>query len=217
MDAMTDPAVEPPGLRERKRLATRRAIQLAAIEIVRERGLDATTVDEIARVADISPRTFFNYFSSKEEAIIGDGPELPSEEAQQAFISDRSPLLPAMATLFSASISPALQDQEMVLLRRTLMKGHPDLAAKRWATIHRFEAEVTDLVARRLADEFPDLATDPAALTRRARLTAFMAIAGMRHAWLTWMEDNGEHGTLIDRLHESFDLLPAVITASAPA
>ncbi|MEO8263341.1 MAG: helix-turn-helix domain-containing protein, partial [Pseudolysinimonas sp.] len=71
---MTDPAVETPGLRERKRLATRRAIQVAAIEIVRERGLDATTIDEIARIADISPRTFFNYFSSKEEAIIGDGP-----------------------------------------------------------------------------------------------------------------------------------------------
>ncbi|MES1212507.1 MAG: helix-turn-helix domain-containing protein, partial [Leifsonia sp.] len=58
-----------PGLRERKRLATRRAILLAAITVVRERGLEAATVDEIARIADVSPRTFFNYFSSKEEAI----------------------------------------------------------------------------------------------------------------------------------------------------
>ncbi|MEO8262268.1 MAG: TetR family transcriptional regulator, partial [Pseudolysinimonas sp.] len=160
---------------------------------------------------------FFNYFSSKEEAIIGDGPELPPLDAQREFIADRSPLLPGMATLFAVSVLPALQDQEMVLLRRSLMKSHPDLGAKRWATIHRFESEVTDLVARRLADEFPELAADPAALTRRARLTAFIAIASMRHAWLTWMEDNGENGTVIDRLRESFDELPAVVTASVNA
>jgi len=210
---MTDPAVdEPPGLRERKRLATRRAIQLAAIEIVRDHGLDATTVDEIARVADISPRTFFNYFASKEEAIVGDGPELPDDAAQRAFIADRSPILSAMANLFSESVTSSLQDQELVLLRRSVMKSNPDLAAKRWATIHRFEADVTDLVSRRLADEFPDLA--PEQLSRRARLTAFTAIAGMRAAWLTWMEDNGEHGTLVDRLHESFDLLPELVTTS---
>ena len=212
---MTDPAVDDtPGLRERKRLATRRAIQLAAVEIVRERGLDGTTVDEIARVADISPRTFFNYFSSKEEAIVGDGPELPSEEAQLAFVADRSPLLHAMADLFSASVTATLQDQELVLLRRAVMKSDPELAGKRWATIHRFEAEVTDLVRRRLADEYPELAGDPAGLTRRARLTAFLAIAGMRHAWLTWMEDNGERGSLIDRLHQSFDEMHDLIGTS---
>jgi AcrR family transcriptional regulator len=212
---MTDPAGdEPPGLRERKRLATRRAIQLAAIEMVRERGLDGTTVDEIARVADVSPRTFFNYFASKEEAIVGDSPELPSEEAQAAFIADRSPILSALADVFSESVTASLQDTDLVLLRRTVMKSNPELAAKRWASIHRFEADVTDLVGRRLLDEHPALASDPQELTRRARLTSFAAIAGMRHAWLTWMEDNGEHGTLIDRLHEAFDQLPGLVAAS---
>ena len=58
--------IEEPGLRERKRRATRRAIQLAVIDLVAERGLDGTTVDEISRRADISPRTFFNYFTSKD-------------------------------------------------------------------------------------------------------------------------------------------------------
>jgi AcrR family transcriptional regulator len=215
---MTDPAaIEAPGLRERKRLATRRAIQLAAIEIVRERGLDGTTVDEIARVADISPRTFFNYFTSKEEAIVGDGPELPSEDAQRAFIADRSPILSAMADVFSESVTSTLQDQELVLLRRSVMKSNPDLAAKRWATIHRFEADVTELVTRRLVDEFPQQSSDPEWLGRRARLTAFTAIAGMRAAWLTWMEDNGEHATLIERLHESFALLPELVSTSVRA
>jgi AcrR family transcriptional regulator len=212
---MTDPAaIETPGLRERKRVATRRAIQLAAISVVRERGLDAATIDEIARVADVSPRTFFNYFSSKEEAIIGDSPELPPEEAQRAFLADRSPLLPAIARLFSASITPALQDQEVVLARRTLMKSNPDLAARRWASMHRFEADVVDLVTRRMAAEHAG-SIDPAALAGRSRLIALLSIAAMRHAWITWMDDNGEHGTLQDRLLESFDQMPGIVGASA--
>ncbi|MBW8873252.1 MAG: TetR family transcriptional regulator, partial [Leifsonia sp.] len=44
------------GLRERKRLATRRAIQLAALRLVKDRGLDAVTIDDISHDADVSPR-----------------------------------------------------------------------------------------------------------------------------------------------------------------
>jgi AcrR family transcriptional regulator len=214
---MTETPDETPGLRERKRLATRRAIQFAAVTVVRERGLEATTVDEIARVADISPRTFFNYFPSKEEAIVGDGVELPEGEAQDRFVADRAPIFESMAELVVASITPALADQELIMLRRSLMKTHPELGAKRWATVHRFEAQITDLVARRLVDEHPALGDDPVELQRRARLTAFVAIAGMRHAWLTWMEDNGEHGDLTGRLHESFAQLPEIVAASVRA
>jgi AcrR family transcriptional regulator len=214
---MTDPAVDPPGLRERKRLATRRAIQFAAVSVVRERGLEATTVDEIARVADVSPRTFFNYFPSKEEAIVGDGPELHDDDAQNDFIADRSPIFPGLATLISASVTPALADHELVQLRRTLMKANPELGGRRWARMHLFEAQVIDVVTRRLGTEFPELLDDPDALTRRARLTGLLAIAAMRSAWVTWMEDNGAHGDLPDRLRETFDLLPEIVTTSVRA
>jgi AcrR family transcriptional regulator len=57
------------GLRERKKRATRLALSLAAVKLTVERGWEAVTIEEIAAEADVSDRTFRNYFSSKAEAI----------------------------------------------------------------------------------------------------------------------------------------------------
>jgi AcrR family transcriptional regulator len=64
--AMTAKAV---GLRERKKLATRQALGAAAMQLAIERGLENVLVEDIAAAADVSPRTFNNYFASKYEAI----------------------------------------------------------------------------------------------------------------------------------------------------
>jgi len=59
------------GLRERKRAATRQAITAAARSLTAARGLSGFTVEEVCEQADISRRTFFNYFHTKEDAVIG--------------------------------------------------------------------------------------------------------------------------------------------------
>src|SRR5208282_6768919 len=59
----------PEGLRERKKLATRRALGIAAMRLAVERGLDNVLVEDIADAAGVSARTFNNYFGSKYEAI----------------------------------------------------------------------------------------------------------------------------------------------------
>jgi AcrR family transcriptional regulator len=66
--------VEPPklGLRERKKLKTRLAIQQQALRLFREQGYEATTVAQIAEVAEISESTFFRYFPTKEEVVMWD-------------------------------------------------------------------------------------------------------------------------------------------------
>ena len=68
------------GLRERKRAATRGSITAVARSLTAERGLNGYTVEEVCEQAGISRRTFFNYFPSKEDAILGHvDDELPEE------------------------------------------------------------------------------------------------------------------------------------------
>ena len=61
------------GLRERKRRATRDAIERAAIALVSERGYDNVTVAQICELSSVSQGTFFNYFRTKDAAIVGIG------------------------------------------------------------------------------------------------------------------------------------------------
>jgi AcrR family transcriptional regulator len=58
------------GVRERKKVATRKAISAAALRLARERGPENVRVDDIAEAANVSPRTYNNYFSSREQAIM---------------------------------------------------------------------------------------------------------------------------------------------------
>src|SRR5580698_6176379 len=62
-------AEQPAGLRERKKVATRKALGMAAMRLAVERGLEHVLVEDIAEAAGVSARTFNNYFASKYEAI----------------------------------------------------------------------------------------------------------------------------------------------------
>jgi AcrR family transcriptional regulator len=90
-----------PGLRERKKQATRQALSWAALRLAVERGLDNVLVEDIAAAADVSPRTFNNYFSSKAEAIAFR--HLDRVESLAAALREQ----PAEASLWAAIVDAA--------------------------------------------------------------------------------------------------------------
>jgi AcrR family transcriptional regulator len=212
------PMIETLGLRERKRIATRRAIQMAALRLATERGLEHVTVEEISREADVSQRTFFNYFVSKESAITGDSPEFADGDSVSAFLAagPSEDVLLGIGDLLATSAVHATDDHETLLLRRALHKQQPHLFALRIASMKLFEDQMAELVSQRLAIDDPDLAADPEALKSRARLITLVAFAAMRHAWTCWADADGAD-PLADRLRDSFRQLDSLIVSAHPS
>ena len=60
------------GLRERKKQRTRQALRQAAVRLFLERGFEATTIADIAAAAEVAPRTFFSYYPTKEDVVLGE-------------------------------------------------------------------------------------------------------------------------------------------------
>ncbi|MFC6880011.1 MULTISPECIES: TetR family transcriptional regulator [Actinomadura] len=85
------------GLRERKKRRTRWAIASAALRLFAERGYEETTIADITAAADVSPRTFFSYFPSKEDVVFTEIDDRLAEVAER--LSDRPPGEPPLETI----------------------------------------------------------------------------------------------------------------------
>jgi len=204
-----------PGLRERKRIATRRSIQQAVLTLASEHGYDRITIEEISAAADVSPRTFFNYFASKEEAAVGDGPSLDGLAAVQDFIEEgpEAHLFDGLGRLLEAASRAIVDDREEVQRRRLLLREHPMLFAKRMAVLHEFEDELAEIVSRRLAMDDPDSSGDPDSLEQRSRLVALIGYATMRHAYRRWIEADGQ-GSMADSIRQAFEQLDTTLATT---
>ena len=135
------------GLRERKKLKTRAAIQKEAMRLFLEKGFDATTIEEIAEAVEISPSTFFNYFPSKEDVVFEDELDPLILTAFDALPAETHPvrrLRMAMQTVF-AHLTP--EQDRMMRERMQLMAATPEL---RGAMLSQF-ASIVDQIAHLLA------------------------------------------------------------------
>ncbi|NUR86843.1 MAG: TetR family transcriptional regulator [Nonomuraea sp.] len=118
--------------RERRRADKRHAIRMAAVRIALDQGLEAATVEAISAAADISPRTFFNYFASKDDALVMEGPVAPQEMISA--LAERpadEPVLSSMRAIAkerAEQIMPVFADMEQF---QELLRRHPELAARR--------------------------------------------------------------------------------------
>lgn len=105
-------------LRERKKLKTRRAVQEHALRLFDEQGYDATTVEQIAAAAEISPSTFFRYFPTKEDVVITDEYDPIMAELFRGQPADLSPIEALRATLHE--ILPLMFDADLQVIRTRL-------------------------------------------------------------------------------------------------
>jgi AcrR family transcriptional regulator len=193
------------GLRERKKLATRLALHEAALRLVAERGLDAVSVDEIADRADVSPRTFFNYFPSKVDAILGLDPEAPRRQAD-AFLgrpAGESPVQALRAVAREQAVQMA-EDMELWPLRLTVIDAHPTLLGNLAAAFGEAEGILAGAIAERTGtrvgvDVHPTLLAGVTGVAMRASL----------HRWLA----SDFTASLPDLVDEAWDALAAGLPA----
>ncbi|MBN9082835.1 MAG: TetR family transcriptional regulator [Rhizobiales bacterium] len=178
---MNETAAKPAGLRERKRVETRRRILDVGLKLFVAKGYEATTLDDIAEAAGISRRTFFSYFDSKDEILTAyvDG-----------FVSELKDLVGECASLgtplevVAAALSKlvALRESEIVTTAR-IMRESAGLRARNQGKFLRLEQAIFD----GLCEVWPDDAKRD-----RWRFTAMMSAGTLRFAVEAWGRQNGK-------------------------
>lgn len=164
------------GLRERKKRATRSALQFVALTLVAERGVDCVTVDDVTTEVGVSQRTFFNYFATKEEALIGADPDLLDRLV--AALRDRpegEPPLHALREVLITDADRVAEATEIWRLRMALHAEHPEIFHSAASASERINSALAGVIAERCntdvdADPYPRLVVGVAAAARRTAL-----------------------------------------------
>jgi AcrR family transcriptional regulator len=195
------------GLRERKKLATRAALHEAALRLVAEHGLASVSVEDIAERADVSPRTFFNYFATKDDAVLGLDPEASGQQVA-AFLArpvDESPVQ-ALRSVARVQAAEMATDSELWPLRLKVIDASPALLGRLAAAFGEGEKALAAAIATRSGTQF---GTD-------AYPTLLAGVAGvaMRTALHRWLSSDFT-AALPDLLDEAWDLLSAGLPAPA--
>src|SRR5437764_172016 len=151
------------GLRERQREQTHVAIRRAALDLVQRQGLAALTVQAISREAGVSPRTFFNHYRSKEEALVSDLPPF-RPEAEQAFVDGAEPdLVTALERLLTDHVADTHADEGDPGTTGRLVEANPELLPRMLEVYETFQEGLVALVARRTGRDPADLVCTVAA------------------------------------------------------
>jgi AcrR family transcriptional regulator len=183
------------GLRERKKARTREALQEAAMDRFSRHGFDGTTVEEIAEACEVSPRTFFRYFPTKEDVLFADS--AARRERLLAAIAERPVDEPAFVALRASMGTLAddyRHDRDAMVARSRIVAASPHLQAYKAEHQGGWESDVVDVLERRARVHHEPVSRDELVL-----LTA-VTTAALRVALDAWVADPAapDLGLLLD-------------------
>ncbi|BDZ51979.1 TetR family transcriptional regulator [Frondihabitans sucicola] len=146
---------EQPGLRDRKREETRRRLETAAVTLVLRDGIEHTTVDSISATADVSSRTFFNYFDTKEDAILGirDAELTPDFLAEHLAHHDGADIVESTVALLTSLLSPSIEGAALHEQRVEVLRRHPHLFGRHVVQMTRMIDELVSAVGTVLRND----------------------------------------------------------------
>jgi len=172
-------------------------LEEAALDLYVERGFEHTTVEEIAKRAGLTERTFFRYFADKREVLFG-GSELLRDLLMGA-VADAPPGSPidAVAAALEATGPLFEQRRKLVLRRQRVIAANPELQERELIKMASLAGALAGALRRRGVEE-------PA-----ASLTAEAGIAAFRVAFQRWVE--GPDGELSDLIRDSLAQLKAAV------
>ncbi|GAB3157395.1 TetR family transcriptional regulator [Myceligenerans halotolerans] len=198
-----------PGLRERNKRARRVAIIDAAQRLVREHGYDAVTTGRIAAEAGVSPRTFFNYFESKEEAVIGIRTDVGIDPDAARIFASGGPsghLLTDLRSLIGNMLDQLGDEPARVRAAVELVRREPRLLQHHQDAIERHRTELLTLLEER--GQVAPYAAD-------AETVLAVAGAVVQATTLAWVRSGGGHGVQV-HMPEAIAELRAILCEPEP-
>ncbi|SHM18726.1 acyl-CoA-like ligand-binding transcription factor [Actinacidiphila paucisporea] len=183
MNAKETPTAPEMGLRERKKLRTLETIRREAYRLFAAQGYEATTVDQIAAAAEVSPSTFFRYFPTKEDVVLNDEYDPALVEALRAR-PPGEPIIDSIRHALTDSLGRLIEaDHDELLLRTRLGFTDPAIRARSWDEFQRTQDVVAAVISERTGRDPDDLDVHCAAAALIAVSTAVV-----RH----WVQRDGE-------------------------
>ncbi|GAA5064345.1 TetR/AcrR family transcriptional regulator [Nocardia callitridis] len=176
---MAEDTAEPPiGLREQKKRKTLLDLCQAARRSVLEHGLDATTVEGIAKTVGVSPRTFFNYYDTKMDAVVGPIELIGTPETREHFIAGgpTGVLINDLVELQVPDMESEGSVREGIMMVTEIVHREPRVLAAFMAAGAAHEAEIHEILNARLGEE---VSSDLAAMAASIMTTITVRAATM--------------------------------------
>jgi AcrR family transcriptional regulator len=203
LDTSQGPAVPGvPGLRERKKARTRASLREHALRLFREQGYQATTVEQIAAAAEVSPSTFFRYFPTKEDLVLQDDMDTRMVAAFEQQPPGLGPIAAVRAATREVLSSYTGADLDIVRETTRLTMTVPEVRARAMDEFARTITVVGEAVAKRAGRSRDDLAV------RTVAGAIIGVIMSITMPWEGWSEGRSMED-MFGRIDEALAFLEA--------